>query len=64
MSNLNKITKILGATFVLAASTSALAAETRSATATVEVLNAFTMTVDTALDFGIVRATADDTAAW
>lgn len=60
MSNLNKITKVLGASFVLAASTNALAAETATATATVSVLNAFTLTADTALDFGTIRATADD----
>lgn len=58
MNNLNKITKILGATFVLVSSTNALAAETATATATVTVLNAFTFTADTTLDFGTLRATS------
>lgn len=62
MNNLNKITKILGVTFVLAASNTVYAS-TAPATATATVQNAFTLTEDTALDFGTVRATADNTGA-
>jgi hypothetical protein len=61
MNNLNKITKILGATLVLTASSytsNALAASVNS-TATTTVQNAFVLTEDTALDFGTVRATQD-----
>ena len=58
MKNLNKITKILGVTFVLAASGVASAA-TVSSTATATVQNAFTITEDTELSFGTIRATAE-----
>jgi hypothetical protein len=63
MFNPNKITKILGATFVLVSSNSVLAETVNDATATVTVQNAFTLTEAVALDFGTIRATADDTAA-
>jgi len=59
MNNLNKITKVLGLTLVLAASSNALAATVNS-TATVEVKNIVTLTEDATLNFGSVRATADD----
>jgi hypothetical protein len=62
MNNLNKITKILGVTFVLASS-SVIAEETATGTSTVEVLNAFSFVADTTLDFGTIRAAADSTAA-
>jgi len=58
MNNLNKITKILGVTFVLVASSNAMAA-TAPSTVTATVQNAFLLGEDTALDFGTVRATAD-----
>lgn len=60
MNNINKITKILGVTFVLAASGNALAATVNS-TASVTVTNVVTITEDAALNFGSVRATADVT---
>lgn len=60
MQNLNKITKILGATFILVGSCNVLA-ETLNSTATTTVQNAFTLTETTALDFGTVRAVADPT---
>ncbi|MCP4320540.1 MAG: hypothetical protein GY787_01515 [Alteromonadales bacterium] len=62
MNNLNKITKILGVTFVLSASASTFA-QTVNSTVTVGVQNAFTVTETTPLDFGTVRATADATNA-
>jgi hypothetical protein len=59
MFNPNKITKILGATFVLVSSNSVLAETIPAATATVTVQNAFTFLNPTPLDFGTIRATAD-----
>jgi hypothetical protein len=59
MYKLNKITKIMGATFVLATSSAAMAQQTASADATVNVLNAFTFTKVTDLSFGTIRATND-----
>ena len=57
MHNLNKITKILGATLVLVASNAALAEDlTISSTATVD--NTIDFTVLGTLDFGTLRATA------
>jgi len=61
MKNLNTITKVLGATFVLAACSTASAA-TVTSTASVTVSNVITLTEDAALTFGSVRATADVTA--
>jgi hypothetical protein len=52
----NKITKILGATFVLVSSNSVLAQESQSTTATVTVLNAFDFLKVNDLDMGTVRA--------
>jgi hypothetical protein len=52
----NKITKILGATFVLVSSNSVLAQETESTNATVTVLNAFAFDNVDDLDIGTVRA--------
>jgi hypothetical protein len=63
MNNLNKITKILAATFVLATSTIAMADQVATGTATVEVLNTFAFSATSSLDFGVIRATADSTAA-
>ena len=62
MFNPNKITKILGATFILVSSNSALAA-TASGTATVTVQNTFTLTQTTALSFGTIRAVAQSDGA-
>jgi hypothetical protein len=57
MFNQNKITKILGATFILVSSNSVLA-ETVNSTASVTVTNAFTLEETTPLSFGSVRAIA------
>tara|TARA_R110002167_G_scaffold348055_2_gene559223 strand:- start:5681 stop:6283 length:603 start_codon:yes stop_codon:yes gene_type:complete len=62
MFNPNKITKILGATFILVSSNVALAA-TAAGTATVTVQNTFTLTETTALSFGTIRAKADATGS-
>ena len=56
--NHNRITKVLSATLLTVVSTHSLAA-TAPSTATVTVQNTFTLTEDTALSFGTVRATAD-----
>ena len=56
--NHNRITKVLTATFLTVVSAQSLAA-TAPATASVTVQNTFTLTEDTALSFGTVRATAD-----
>ncbi|MBU3003034.1 hypothetical protein [Paraglaciecola arctica] len=58
MFNPNKITKILGATFILVSSNAALAA-TAPGTVTVTVQNTFNLTETTALDFGTIRAVGD-----
>jgi hypothetical protein len=63
MFNPNKITKILGATFILVSSNSVFAETVSDASATVTVQNAFTLLEAIPLNFGIIRATADDTAA-
>jgi hypothetical protein len=52
----NKITKILGATFVLVSSNSVLAEETSPVSATVTVLNAFDFVKVNDLNMGTVRA--------
>lgn len=62
MFNPNKITKILGATFILVSSNSALAA-TAAGTVSVTVQNTFNLTQTTAIDFGTVRAVGDATNA-
>lgn len=59
MQNLNKITKILGATFVLVSSSAVLAQTLPNQNATATVQNTFTITKTTDLDFGTVRATND-----
>lgn len=58
MHNLNKITKILGATVALAASNIVLA-EDVTVPATVTVDNTIDFTFTGSLDFGILRATGD-----
>jgi hypothetical protein len=62
MFNPNKITKILGATFVLVSSNAALAA-TAPGTVSVTVQNTFNLTESQVLDFGIIRASNDNTDA-
>ena len=59
MNNLNKITKILGATFVLVASTQAYAAKSVISSADVTVQNIFNVVEVSALTFGTIRANAD-----
>jgi hypothetical protein len=59
MFNPNKITKILGATFVLVSSNSLLAETVSTATVSATVQNAFSLVETTALDFGTVRASAE-----
>lgn len=61
MFNPNKITKILGATFVLVGTTSVMA-ETISVPATVTIDNTIDFQSTGTLDFGILRATVDNTA--
>lgn len=63
MFNPNKITKILGATFVLVSSNSVFAEQVTTATVTTTVQNAFTLVETTPLNFGTVRAVADNTGA-
>jgi hypothetical protein len=63
MNNLNKITRILGTVLVLATSSSAMADQDATGKATIQVLNTFEFLAVSDLDFGIVRATADDTSA-
>ncbi|WDE05223.1 hypothetical protein SG34_028685 [Thalassomonas viridans] len=58
--NHNRITKVLTATFLTAVSAQSFAA-TAPSTVSVTVQNTFTLTEDTALSFGTVRATADPT---
>jgi hypothetical protein len=59
MHNLNKITKILGASLVLVASNAALGQETLSVPTTVTVDNTIDFTLAGTLDFGIIRATGN-----
>ncbi|MEY8213580.1 MAG: hypothetical protein RPR97_03745, partial [Colwellia sp.] len=59
MNNLNKITKILGATFVLVVSTQTYAAKSVISSADVTVQNIFNVVEVTPLTFGTVRANAD-----
>lgn len=59
MHNLNKITKILGASLVLLASNAALG-ETLSVPTTVAVDNTIDFTLAGTLDFGIIRATGNN----
>lgn len=58
MFNPNKITKILGATFVLVSSNFVLAETVSDASVSVTVQNAFSLVETTALSFGSVRAIA------
>lgn len=58
MNNTNKITKILGATFVLACA-NASALETVNGDVGASVSNAFTFTQNNGIDFGTIRATMD-----
>jgi hypothetical protein len=58
----NKITKILGATFVLVSSNSVLAQETESTSATVTVLNAFDFDKVDDINMGTVRAANNNSA--
>ncbi|PKF61168.1 hypothetical protein CW745_11070 [Psychromonas sp. psych-6C06] len=51
-------TKLLGVTVLLSATTSAVAVESVTSTATVTVQNAFTFSEGAALDFGTIRAAA------
>ena len=60
MFNPNKITKILGATFILVSSNAALAA-TAPGTVSVTVQNTFNLTETQVLDFGTIRAQNDNT---
>tara|TARA_R110002167_G_scaffold333039_2_gene540054 strand:- start:946 stop:1566 length:621 start_codon:yes stop_codon:yes gene_type:complete len=60
MFNPNKITKILGATFILVSSNAALAA-TAPGTVSVTVQNTFNLTETQVLDFGTIRAKNDNT---
>lgn len=62
MNNLNKITKILGATFVLV-SANASALETVNGTASATVSNAFTFVENNGIDFGTIRATQETVAS-
>jgi len=60
MNNLNKITKVLGATFLLVSATNSYAVQ-KTSTATVEVKNIITIAENAAINFGSVRASVDQT---